>query len=121
MTPEPHTIRLRRPWRCRPTAAGVVWTRRFQRPTGLDAQSAVWLCLAGFANTAQVALNGQTLRSVQPQATVARFEVTAALAASNELELALAGVADPSELTGEAPPGEVYLEIRLHSAAEEIG
>ena len=42
-----HSIRLRRPWQCEPTATGGLrWTRSFHRPTGLEDDDLLWLVVS---------------------------------------------------------------------------
>lgn len=111
MTNPTHTIRLRRPWQCRAAGQGVVWRRGFRRPTGLDAQTTVSLCLSGFARGVRVALNGQTLGRVEAEGTSTRFEITALLHVRNELELESSGPVGHEATAADEPPGEVSLEI----------
>jgi hypothetical protein len=56
----PHTIRLQAAWE-QPTGDSHPWTRRFGRPTGLEAGQQVWLVVAGSHVAATVALNGVVL------------------------------------------------------------
>jgi hypothetical protein len=101
----PHVIRLRGPWECVPQGMGspgaIRFTRRFNRPTGLDADSRVWLAIDDALGHAVVSLNGQSLGEVQPATAEtraaavcrpARFDITAAMLPRNVLAIA---VTDP--------------------------
>lgn len=122
----PHTIRLRGPWEYEPLPRGlsrddrepprgtvampgdwggilgadfrgqVRFTRRFARPTGLDAETRVWLVIEEVDWQAAVALNGQSLGEVRfsgapAEADVvpcpARFDITTLLLLRNELTI----------------------------------
>jgi hypothetical protein len=105
-----HRIRLRSPWQCHVTPKGIAWRRRFGRPTGVQASERLFLCFSSFITTATATLNGELLGVVPVSSAAVSFDVTAALAARNELEIEFVGdcvVDAPSEL-----PGEVALEIR---------
>ena len=95
----PHTIRLRGPWTEQPReGGGRLLMRRFHRPTGLDADSQVWLVIEGVAEEAEVTLNDRPLGICGP---IGRFDITAELLPSNLLSIAVS--------TG--PLGPVRLEI----------
>jgi len=112
----PHCIRLRGPWQWRSaTASGtlilpgclaesdvVCFTRRFGRPSNLDAQERVWL-LRPDAALASALLNGTPL----PPGPAC--DITAHLRPRNELQLEVAG-----------SPGEVALEIRASAYLSEV-
>ncbi|RIK86710.1 MAG: hypothetical protein DCC67_02540 [Planctomycetota bacterium] len=54
-----HSIRLRDPWLCEPTAeGGLRWTRAFHRPTGLEPDDDLWLVVSGLPAEAEVRVNG---------------------------------------------------------------
>ena len=62
----PHIIRLREPWERERLDNGTVrLTRRFHRPTGLDAKSRVWLVVEHVEGEAEVGLNEQVLGRVR--------------------------------------------------------
>ncbi|QDT69792.1 hypothetical protein MalM25_27330 [Planctomycetes bacterium MalM25] len=75
-----HTIRLRAAWE---TAEGR-GTRRFNRPTGLDAGTRVWIAWDGPANDA--VLNGEAIDNVF-HCGPPRFDITERLRPANVLEL----------------------------------
>ena len=55
-----HSIRLRDPWKCAATEqGGVCWSRRFHRPTGLEADDQLLLVVSGLPDDAVVRVNGQ--------------------------------------------------------------
>src|SRR5437868_4647688 len=113
--PTPHVIRLRGPWSLKvlerdppappapPTehkvavpgdwaetlgagfCGSVRYTRRFNRPTNLEAQERVWLVVAGVDHQASVTLNGRPLGTAGSPNSPARFDVTADLTAYNLL------------------------------------
>jgi hypothetical protein len=141
----PHTIRLRGPWQVQPAglAAGtaavpVDWsdlfgaafrgparfTRHFQRPTGLDRESRVWLVVEHADIVQRVALNGaelflvgqasslpDTTPNIAGQATrlphEGRLDITSILAPRNELTVDVALPPDRS------PPGSLLANVRL--------
>lgn len=106
-----HRIRLRHPWSCESQAEGVLWRRRFNRPTGLGPNDRVFVVLEG-GGQGVLGLNEESLGRLggcdEPQA----FEVTDRLRPSNELALLLETAARPSETSPSVPPGEIRLEIR---------
>src|SRR5438046_6261722 len=58
----PHVIRLREPWERERLENGTVrLTRRFHRPTGLDAKSRVWLVVEDVDGVAEIGLNERLL------------------------------------------------------------
>lgn len=97
--PLPHIIRLREPWERQPLGDGTVrYTRRFHRPTGLDARSRVWLVVEGVEGDAEVALNERVLaRAISDQAAKevvgtahpTRFEITELLRPENVVSIAI--------------------------------
>jgi hypothetical protein len=107
-----HSIRLRDPWRCEATEqGGVRWSRRFHRPTGMEADDQLLLVLSGLPAGAGVRVNGhgfdaeQSAVSGQPSAgsvasassiqqpaspaVAAQFDLTAILGDANEIEIEL--------------------------------
>ena len=107
-----HSIRLRDPWQCAATAeGGVRWSRRFHRPTGLEADDQLLLVLSGLPANACVRVNGvgfdakggrdpfatgdigdlessPVATGSRPLAAVAaQFDLTAILGDANEIEI----------------------------------
>ena len=84
-----HAIRLRGPWEQEPLAEGRVrWSRRFHKPTGLDAPSRVWLVIEDLHEQADVSLNDRLLAAVDQQSP-ARLDITTALQPYNVLTITL--------------------------------
>ena len=84
-----HSFRLRDPWQREPADDGSVrWTRGFHRPTGLEADDALWLVISGLPEGAAVSVNGRRLEPPlgYPHG---QFEVTSLLADSNQIEIAI--------------------------------
>lgn len=109
---KPHPIRLRRPWHCEQTEGGLMWRRRFGRPSGLTPDHRVELIIEGLPAKASVALNGELLAG-QTEAVLGqtRFDVTRRLLARNELAILLPVLeAHQPDSTG-TPPVLVRLEI----------
>ena len=108
----PHAIRLRRPWHCESTEGGLVWRRRFGRPTGLTPGQRVELVIDGLPPAASIALNGQLLPDRREEELGrSRFDVTGCLLARNELAIRLPlPQAHPPSSPG-TPPVQVVLEI----------
>jgi hypothetical protein len=104
-----HRIRLRKPWQREATAGGVVWRRRFGRPSGLGVGQTVCVCVEGVPSEGSVTLNGQRLGPLPSPHTSARYDVTRRLLARNELSIHLEEAREATAT--EAPPGEVCLEI----------
>ena len=107
-----HSFRLRDPWQCAATEqGGVRWSRRFHRPTGMEADDQLVLVLSGLPAGAGVRVNGHEFdaeqsavssqqsanpvaaaSSIEPpvSATVAaQFDLTAILGDANEIEIEL--------------------------------
>ncbi|BBO34037.1 hypothetical protein [Lacipirellula parvula] len=95
-----HSIRLRDPWQCAATEqGGVCWSRRFHRPTGLEADDQLLLVVSGLPAGAAVRVNGctfsgqQSAISDQPekvgdgQLVAPQFDLTSILADANEIEI----------------------------------
>lgn len=106
-----HRIRLRRPWRCEPSTDGILWRRRFNRPTGLEPGQRVWVVVDGIAAEGSASLNGHELGRLMPDGRSCRFEVTGQLRLHNELVLELATFPPVNDSPTDAPPVEVALEI----------
>jgi hypothetical protein len=85
-TSDHHLIRLRDAWETRVSVAGVVYFRRFGRPTGLAPGQRVELRLEHVGVRGVAALNGRVLGpfGVGPHV---QFEVRDLLAPRNELRL----------------------------------
>lgn len=109
-----HSIRLRDPWqRAATEQGGVRWSRRFHRPTGMEADDQLLLVLSGLPADAGVRVNGQgfdqehsavsSQQSANPVATASSIEqpVTAAVAAQFDLTAILR---DANEIEIELPP-----------------
>ena len=111
-----HSFRLRDPWHCAATEqGGVRWSRRFHRPTGMEADDQLVLVLSGLPAGAMVRVNGHEFdaeqsavsgqQSANPVATsssieqpvsaavAAQFDLTAILRDANEIEIEIP--ADP--------------------------
>ena len=105
-----HSIRLRDPWQCEATEqGGVRWSRRFHRPTGMEADDQLVLVLSGLPAGVGVRVNGHgfdaepSAVSCQPSANpvaaassiehpaspavAAQFDLTAILRDANEIEI----------------------------------
>jgi hypothetical protein len=125
----PHSIRLRHPWDELPggTAETIIYRRRFQRPTNLDASECVTLEIDRAVCSGTVALNGIAIGNLQAGEYFAA-EVTSLLQSQNELsfeidpktrlattpETQTIYVVDPDEPPG-SPIGDVRLVIRAVS------
>jgi len=104
-----HRIRLRKPWQREATAGGVLWRRRFGRPSRLGAGHTVSVCVEGTASGGAVTLNGQLLGPLPTPGTNGRYDVTGRLRERNELTIRLEQCREIASAA--APPGEVCLEI----------
>lgn len=109
-----HRIRLRKPWRCEVTDQGIRWRRAFGRPTGVGPAEAVWICFEGMPSGSEIALNAEPLGVFPDSEVKTEFDLTGRLLARNEVEIFLLQK-DVSLAGPAAPPGEVYLEIRVNS------
>lgn len=106
-----HRIRLRKPWRREVTAEGVLWRRKFGRPTGVGAEQTVWVCVEGMPPGGSVAVNGEPLGRLPDLGTRGEYDVTQRLAGRNELQILLMkGLLVEGDSS--TPPGEAFLEIR---------
>ena len=84
-----HTFRLRDPWQCECTLdGGVRWSRVFHRPTGLEADDALWLVCSGLPPGAAVTLNATRLTPRRARRSH-QFEVTSLLADTNRIEIVI--------------------------------
>lgn len=132
-----HSIRLRDPWQCAATAdGGVRWSRRFHRPTGLEADDQLLLVLSGLPAGSVVRVNGhgfdagggrgsfatgESSKSLtapvakEPRpltALPAQFDLTPILADANEIEIEV--LADPlPRLVEPRLPGAFPYDARL--------
>jgi hypothetical protein len=107
----PHRIRLRKPWQIHVTENGVLWRRRFGRPTGLQSRDTVWLVIEGVPAASSVRLNDELLGRIVGQPMAGRFDVTGRLRQRNVLAL-LVQVADrPAQAATSDQPADVFLEI----------
>lgn len=137
-----HSIRLRDPWQCAALDdGGVRWSRRFHRPTGLEADDQLLLVLSGLPAGALVRVNGhgfegersavsgeqsadpfhpassdehQAASSEEPAsaAVAGQFDLTAILGEANEIEIEIP--ADPLRRLAEPPlPASFPYDARL--------
>ena len=120
-----HSIRLRDPWKCEESAGGDVrWTRRFNRPTGLEPDDLVWLMIGGLPEDAAVHVNGAPVPGATGVSPVhgaledptcdtpvppRQFDLTPVLAESNRIEILLKPQA--SSLKPHSFPFDVRLAI----------
>jgi hypothetical protein len=104
-----HRIRLRKPWQREATVGGVVWRRRFGRPSGVGVGQTVCVCVEGMPSGGSVTLNGQCLGPLPAPHASARYDVTRRLLARNELGIRFEESRETTSTV--APPGEVCLEI----------
>ena len=140
-SPSPHRIRLRPAWQyCggavfdqarsqrvevpdrrtpqqRVDQAQAVYRRSFNRPTGLQPQSRVWLVFTAVEGTGAARLNGRPIGTFDASAdgspACGRFEVTRLLQNANVIEVTLAA-SSPALL---CLSGEVRLEIESTGGA----
>lgn len=106
-----HRIQLRKPWRREVTNEGVVWRRKFGRPTGVGAEQTVWICVEGMPPGGEVALNGEPLGTLPDFGTRAEYDASKRLVTRNELQVLLReSVPVNDDLS--TPPGDAFLEIR---------
>jgi|SRR4051812_3068876 hypothetical protein len=113
-----HVIRLREPWERQSLDDGTIrFTRRFHRPTGLNANSRVWLVVGDFHGDAEVSLNDRLLGPTDCSKAAAmvgtahptEFEITEMLRPENVVSILVGPVTKEQE-----PPdgfGLVRLEI----------
>ena len=96
----PHSIRLRHPWDELPGGSPetVIYRRRFQRPTNLDASECVTLEIDRAICSGTVALNGIALGNLQA-GEYFTAEVTSLLQSQNELSIEI----DPKTRLGTRP------------------
>ncbi|MGI8981891.1 MAG: hypothetical protein ACR2FY_21885 [Pirellulaceae bacterium] len=93
-----------------PTSARLV--RRFGLPTGIAPADRLQLVIETCASTIQVELNGQSLGSIAASQQSSSFDVTALLAARNELVVILEIPRSESEQPpSSCPVSDVRLEI----------
>ncbi len=133
----PHRIRLRGPWECQPASASLLprrvtmpgrwsdaglagfrgtalFTRRFGYPGRADpATEHIWLTCTGCTGCREVRLNGHLLAASPSKAF--SFDVTAIMAARNQLEFDIDGQTDGAGLWG-----EVALEMRRDAYLDEV-
>ncbi len=119
MQSRPHIIRLREPWETAtqavsPAASRVTLRRRFNRPTGLDAQSRIVLVIAGLPQLAAVTLNTRPLVGSAPSQGDWQGQIPADLPAQNTLQIDLEAC-QPTDLEAirldVLAAGKVRLEI----------
>ncbi len=109
-----HSIRLRDPWQCEATEqGGVRWSRRFHRPTGLEADDQLLLVLSGLPAGAGVRVNGHEFDAEQSAVSAQRSAVPVAPASSIEQPVSTAVAAqfdltavlrDANEIVIDVPP-----------------
>jgi len=120
----------------------VRYSRRFNRPTGLDASERVWLIVEGVDGRGQCSLDGQPLFTIEGYALAAAADITAYFRSNNGeqaersgqrslgsvididvelLEQQPAALFRPGrELFGGGLLGDVRLEIRSHAFVEDL-
>ncbi len=103
-----HRIRLRGPWQCQCTEQGIRWSRKFNRPTGLEGAARVWIAADNPRLDGVLHLNGALLGQMTAGEDAAKFEVTGRLELHNELILIAAKESAQPPLV---LPAEVSLEI----------
>jgi hypothetical protein len=69
----------------------VCLTRGFNRPTGLEHGSRVFLCITAASGSADIALNDHSLGRLQADQAEQRFEITRLLQPSNQLKMIVDG------------------------------
>ncbi len=110
----PHPIRLRHPWESEPRADGqILYRRRFNRPTGLEAHEQVSLEIDRAMVAGQVSLNGASLGQLKP-GEFFTADITSLIAEANEVAV----VADPSTARTSPPPSS---SIYISDANEPTG
>ncbi len=89
----------------------ILFRRRFQRPTNLDDNERVHIAFDGIGGRAEIAVNGQTLGTVENNSETVSFDMTSLLGPSNELtvDLTISWGVDQS-------PGGLYepVAIEIH-------
>lgn len=136
----PHTIQLRAPWELRPLMReneslatgpplrvevpgespltpvdeqlGLRYSRRFNRPTGIDPHERVWLCCDGADPSARVSLGEHELGHILGYALPWEADVTTHLAPHNELIIEVLP-ADALRPGREHRPGGLIRDVRL--------
>ncbi|MBA4104779.1 MAG: hypothetical protein C0485_03395 [Pirellula sp.] len=125
-----HSIRLRDPWQCEATEqGGVRWSRRFHRPTGMEADDQLVLVLSGLPAGAMVRVNGlgfdtgggrdsfatggvgdlEAFPVAKESRPLTEQSVSAAVAAQFDLTAILR---DANEIEIETPPDPLLVETR---------
>jgi hypothetical protein len=125
----PHAIRLRHPWDQSPAMEGrVVYLRRFNKPTNLDAWETVTLEIDRAMFRGQIMLNGLPLGPLEV-GELFSADVTSQLQGVNELRVevdpATAADAPPPTSTiyvveASEPPGSPIGDVRLVIRAVQV-
>lgn len=89
-----HRIRLREPWRTGEQPGEILLYRRFGKPGNLTTDQKVWIVFPENAVFLRVLFNGQPLDPAGR-----RWEVSAALAERNEIEVAVHEGSDSTPVT----------------------
>ncbi len=127
----PHVIRLRKPWEIslQPPGghAAAIGLRRFNRPSGISVGEAVWLVFHQYKLPLRAWLNDQPLTLASIADSSCEVDITASMAASNQLRLEFLGTPEgiephvAEEISRSDLPKqwieEVTLEIRLADAS----
>jgi hypothetical protein len=134
-----HAIRLRGPWECQPRKpeadclGEMLLRRRFNRPTGLENATRVWLVIEEVAAAARVMLNEQPLGEIVPSSYAqalaspssprrcpARLEITSLLRPHNSLEIIVDSPASvPIPPAIDDGPGGLLGPVRLEIGADD--
>jgi hypothetical protein len=98
----PHVIRLRKPWDVTLQSPGggvaAIGLRHFNRPSGLSVGEAVWLVFRHAKLPLRAWLNDQPLTLVSTAESTYEVEITASIAASNQLRLEFLASTEDVEL-----------------------
>lgn len=93
---EPRRVKMPADWQSifGNRAGTAIFSRRFHKPTGLEATDSVWLLFDGIGGTASVRLNGDELAEETCPAPAANsvaisFDITGRMNAANDIEVAL--------------------------------
>lgn len=106
-----HTIRLRQAWHYRQDDNhACIFERYFNKPTGLQPNSEVWLCVTALPLGAKISLNQQLLGTLAEPS--AKYLISPALTLRNQIHIV--HPINPNEPSPPMPE-QVWLEIRENS------